>query len=130
MKPHYTRCASHLLFACVDVATATCSDGASGSCPNPILSDILKEKKLTSGYMGIFSSFKPQGISNKHIPKPHSNIYSQTQRAGLDERLSVTTGAKTLPFPLRKKLTFTARKICKHYTIGTGGFSYLWTSPG
>ncbi|XP_040891924.1 von Willebrand factor A domain-containing protein 7 [Toxotes jaculatrix] len=44
-----------------DVNTATCSDCASGTCPNPILPNILKEKKLTSGYMGISSSYKPQG---------------------------------------------------------------------
>ncbi|XP_053183327.1 von Willebrand factor A domain-containing protein 7-like [Scomber japonicus] len=44
-----------------DVDTATCSDCASGTCPNPILPYILKEKKLTSGYMGIFSSAKPKG---------------------------------------------------------------------
>ncbi|GAA6216347.1 von Willebrand factor A domain-containing protein 7-like [Lates japonicus] len=44
-----------------DVNTATCSDCASGTCPNPILPNILKEKKLTSGYMGIFSSAKPKG---------------------------------------------------------------------
>ncbi|TKS69223.1 von Willebrand factor A domain-containing protein 7 [Collichthys lucidus] len=45
-----------------DVNTATCSDCASGTCPNPILPSILKEKKLTSGYMGIFSANKPKGI--------------------------------------------------------------------
>ncbi|XP_017272317.1 von Willebrand factor A domain-containing protein 7 isoform X2 [Kryptolebias marmoratus] len=44
-----------------DVNTATCSDCSSGTCPNPILPDILKEKKLTSGYMGIFTSAKPSG---------------------------------------------------------------------
>ncbi|XP_020497331.2 von Willebrand factor A domain-containing protein 7 isoform X1 [Labrus bergylta] len=44
-----------------DVDTATCSDCASGTCPNPILPNILKEKKLTSGYMGIFSAAKPKG---------------------------------------------------------------------
>ncbi|KAK5606350.1 hypothetical protein CRENBAI_022880 [Crenichthys baileyi] len=44
-----------------DVNTPTCSDCASGTCPNQILSNILKEKKLTSGYMGIFSSQKPKG---------------------------------------------------------------------
>ncbi|XP_071368652.1 von Willebrand factor A domain-containing protein 7 [Centroberyx affinis] len=44
-----------------DVDTATCSDCASGTCPNPILPNILKEKKLTSGYMGLFSSAKPKG---------------------------------------------------------------------
>ncbi|XP_068590781.1 von Willebrand factor A domain-containing protein 7 [Cebidichthys violaceus] len=44
-----------------DVNTATCSDCASGKCPNSILPNILKEKKLTSGYMGIFSGAKPKG---------------------------------------------------------------------
>ncbi|XP_051241398.1 von Willebrand factor A domain-containing protein 7-like [Dicentrarchus labrax] len=44
-----------------DINTATCSDCASGKCPNPILPNILKEKKLTSGYMGIFSAAKPKG---------------------------------------------------------------------
>ncbi|KAJ4944153.1 hypothetical protein JOQ06_012698 [Pogonophryne albipinna] len=44
-----------------DIDTATCSDCASGTCPNTILPNILIEKKLTSGYMGIFSSDKPQG---------------------------------------------------------------------
>ncbi|XP_028256290.1 von Willebrand factor A domain-containing protein 7-like isoform X1 [Parambassis ranga] len=44
-----------------DVNTPTCSDCASGTCPNQILPNILKEKKLTSGYMGIFSPFKPKG---------------------------------------------------------------------
>ncbi|XP_067440261.1 von Willebrand factor A domain-containing protein 7-like isoform X2 [Thunnus thynnus] len=44
-----------------DVDTATCRDCASGTCPNPILPNILQEKKLTSGYMGIFSADKPKG---------------------------------------------------------------------
>ncbi|XP_037327460.2 von Willebrand factor A domain-containing protein 7-like isoform X1 [Pungitius pungitius] len=44
-----------------DFSTATCSDCASGKCPNPILPNILKEKKLTSGYMGISSAAKPKG---------------------------------------------------------------------
>ncbi|XP_015251674.1 PREDICTED: von Willebrand factor A domain-containing protein 7-like [Cyprinodon variegatus] len=44
-----------------DVNTPTCSDCSSGTCSNQILSNILKEKKLTSGYMGIFSSEKPKG---------------------------------------------------------------------
>ncbi|XP_062334810.1 von Willebrand factor A domain-containing protein 7 [Osmerus eperlanus] len=43
------------------VDTPTCSDCASGTCPNQILPSILKEKKLTSGYMGIFSPAKPPG---------------------------------------------------------------------
>ncbi|KAM3623176.1 uncharacterized protein V6R79_007988 [Siganus canaliculatus] len=46
-----------------DVDTATCSDcdSDSGTCPNTILPNILKEKKLTSGYIGIFSGDKPKG---------------------------------------------------------------------
>ncbi|KAM9314422.1 LOW QUALITY PROTEIN: von Willebrand factor A domain-containing protein 7-like [Pholidichthys leucotaenia] len=44
-----------------DVNTATCSDCAGGTCPNQILPNILQQKKLTSGYMGVFSSYKPKG---------------------------------------------------------------------
>ncbi|KAM9314784.1 von Willebrand factor A domain-containing protein 7-like [Pholidichthys leucotaenia] len=44
-----------------DVNTATCSDCAGGTCPNQILPNILQQKKLTSGYMGVFSSDKPKG---------------------------------------------------------------------
>lgn len=44
-----------------DFNTPTCNDCASGTCPSPILPNILKEKKLTSGYMSIFSSAKPKG---------------------------------------------------------------------
>uniref|UniRef100_A0A3P9LEQ7 von Willebrand factor A domain containing 11 n=1 Tax=Oryzias latipes TaxID=8090 RepID=A0A3P9LEQ7_ORYLA len=44
-----------------DVNTPTCLDCASGTCSNPILPNILKEKKLTSGYLGLYSSAKPEG---------------------------------------------------------------------
>ncbi|XP_047432280.1 von Willebrand factor A domain-containing protein 7-like [Mugil cephalus] len=44
-----------------DKDTATCYDCETGACPNPILANILEEKKLTSGYMGIFSASKPKG---------------------------------------------------------------------
>ncbi|CAB1327012.1 unnamed protein product [Coregonus sp. 'balchen'] len=45
-----------------NVNTPTCSDCANGGfCSNSILPNILNEKKLTSGYMGIFSSAKPKG---------------------------------------------------------------------
>uniref|UniRef100_A0A673W202 von Willebrand factor A domain-containing protein 7-like n=1 Tax=Salmo trutta TaxID=8032 RepID=A0A673W202_SALTR len=45
-----------------DVKTPTCSDCANGGfCSNSILPNILNEKKLTSGYMGILSSAKPKG---------------------------------------------------------------------
>uniref|UniRef100_A0A3B4VQH6 von Willebrand factor A domain containing 11 n=1 Tax=Seriola dumerili TaxID=41447 RepID=A0A3B4VQH6_SERDU len=46
------------------VNTATCRDCASGTCPNSILPNILNEKKLTSGYMGIYSSAKPKKCSH------------------------------------------------------------------
>ncbi|KAI4881233.1 hypothetical protein NFI96_033481 [Prochilodus magdalenae] len=44
-----------------DVNTPTCSDCASGTCPNQLLPSIIKEKKLTSGYMGLLSANKPKG---------------------------------------------------------------------
>ncbi|XP_035856536.1 von Willebrand factor A domain-containing protein 7 isoform X2 [Sander lucioperca] len=44
-----------------DVNTPTCKDCPSGTCTNSILSSILQERKLTSGYMGIFSAAKPKG---------------------------------------------------------------------
>uniref|UniRef100_A0A3B3B7U3 von Willebrand factor A domain-containing protein 7-like n=1 Tax=Oryzias melastigma TaxID=30732 RepID=A0A3B3B7U3_ORYME len=43
------------------VNTPTCRDCDSGTCSNPILPNILKEKKLTSGYLGLSSSVKPEG---------------------------------------------------------------------
>ncbi|GAA6087709.1 von Willebrand factor A domain-containing protein 7 [Tachysurus ichikawai] len=45
-----------------DVDTPTCSDCANGACSNPLLPFILKEKKLTSGYMGLISPNKPNGV--------------------------------------------------------------------
>lgn len=44
-----------------DIAMPTCSDCASGTCPNQLLPAILNGKYLTSGYMGLFSPEKPQG---------------------------------------------------------------------
>ncbi|XP_016121439.1 von Willebrand factor A domain-containing protein 7-like, partial [Sinocyclocheilus grahami] len=44
-----------------DIAMPTCSDCASGTCPNQLLPAILNGKYLTSGYMGLFSPKKPQG---------------------------------------------------------------------
>ncbi|XP_067260115.1 von Willebrand factor A domain-containing protein 7-like [Chanodichthys erythropterus] len=44
-----------------DVAMPTCSDCASGTCPNQLLPAILSGKFLTSGYMGLFSPNKPKG---------------------------------------------------------------------
>ncbi|KAL1023650.1 hypothetical protein UPYG_G00044050 [Umbra pygmaea] len=44
------------------VNTPTCKDCSNGGfCPNSILPNILNEKKLTSGYMGIYSPAKPKG---------------------------------------------------------------------
>ncbi|XP_059184933.1 von Willebrand factor A domain-containing protein 7 [Centropristis striata] len=50
-----------LLDNLADVDTATCIDCPSGTCPNPILPNVLKDKMLTSGYMGVFSAAKPKG---------------------------------------------------------------------
>lgn len=60
----------------VDVDTPTCSDCESGTCPNPILPNILSQKKLTSGYMGIFTSAKPKGTSANEA---HSHYHKQTK---------------------------------------------------
>ncbi len=63
-----------MLFACVGATTATCSDCDGGTCPNPVLPDVVKEKKLTSGYMGIISANKPQGTNDKHISETYSRL--------------------------------------------------------
>ncbi|KAL1023647.1 hypothetical protein UPYG_G00043990 [Umbra pygmaea] len=45
-----------------DFNTPTCKDCVNGGfCPNPFLSKIRNEKKLTSGYIGTSSSAKPKG---------------------------------------------------------------------
>uniref|UniRef100_A0A3P9MM20 von Willebrand factor A domain containing 11 n=1 Tax=Oryzias latipes TaxID=8090 RepID=A0A3P9MM20_ORYLA len=69
------------------VNTATCSDCSSGTCPNPVLPNILKEKKLTSGYMGIHSSAKPNKCSHGG---PTDMTSSVIPRGGIskDERRS------------------------------------------
>ncbi|XP_030000038.1 von Willebrand factor A domain-containing protein 7-like [Sphaeramia orbicularis] len=71
-----------------DVSTPTCSDCTSGTCPNPILPNILKEKKLTSGYMGIFSDAKPAGKCSHGGPGDLTS--SAVPRGGIskDERRS------------------------------------------
>ncbi|XP_051559968.1 von Willebrand factor A domain-containing protein 7-like isoform X2 [Myxocyprinus asiaticus] len=71
-----------------DVTMPTCSDCASGSCPNPLLPAILNGKYLTSGYMGLFSSDKPQGKCSHGGDTDLSS--SQNPRGGIskDERLS------------------------------------------
>ncbi|CAG5994902.1 unnamed protein product [Menidia menidia] len=45
-----------------DVVTHTCSDCASGTCSNQILPIILREKKLTSGYLETSSAAKPADL--------------------------------------------------------------------
>ncbi|XP_051993819.1 von Willebrand factor A domain-containing protein 7 [Xyrauchen texanus] len=71
-----------------DVTMPTCSDCASGSCPNPLLPAILNGKYLTSGYMGLFSSDKPQGKCSHGGDTDLSS--SQNPRGGIskDERHS------------------------------------------
>ncbi|XP_051982691.1 von Willebrand factor A domain-containing protein 7-like [Xyrauchen texanus] len=71
-----------------DVTIPTCSDCASGKCPNPLLPVILNEKYLTSGYMGLLSSDKPQGKCSHGGNTDLSS--SQNPRGGInkDERLS------------------------------------------
>ncbi|XP_071359311.1 von Willebrand factor A domain-containing protein 7-like [Trachinotus anak] len=75
-----------LLENLADVNTATCSDCASGTCPNPILPNILKEKKLTSGYMET-SSTKPKGkcshggTANLDSTVPHGGINKDVPRS-------------------------------------------------
>ncbi len=50
----------------------TCSDCASGTCPNQLLPDILNGKYLTSGYMGLFSPEKPQGEETNQDTDEHT----------------------------------------------------------
>ncbi|XP_056092844.1 von Willebrand factor A domain-containing protein 7 [Rhinichthys klamathensis goyatoka] len=71
-----------------DVAMPTCSDCASGTCPNQLLSAILNGKYLTSGYMGLFSSDKPQGKCSHGGETDLSS--TQNPRGGIskDERRS------------------------------------------
>ncbi|XP_065121412.1 von Willebrand factor A domain-containing protein 7-like [Paramisgurnus dabryanus] len=61
-----------------DRTMPTCSDCASGNCPNNLLPAILNGKYLTSGYMGLYSPDKPQGkcshggdadLSSAQIPR-------------------------------------------------------------
>uniref|UniRef100_A0A3P9BWU9 von Willebrand factor A domain containing 11 n=1 Tax=Maylandia zebra TaxID=106582 RepID=A0A3P9BWU9_9CICH len=61
------------------VNTPTCSncDSASGTCPNQLLPNILKDKKLTSGYMGVFSSVKPKKCSHGGAADRTSKINPQ-----------------------------------------------------
>ncbi|XP_067297300.1 von Willebrand factor A domain-containing protein 7 [Pseudorasbora parva] len=74
-----------------DVTMPTCSDCASGTCPNQLLPAILNGKFLTSGYMGLFSSDKPQGKCSHGGETDLSS--TQNPRGGIskDERLSYNT---------------------------------------
>ncbi|KAF6728538.1 von Willebrand factor A domain-containing protein 7 [Oryzias melastigma] len=71
-----------------DVDTATCSDCASGTCPNPVLPNILTEKKLTSGYMGVHSSTKPKGKCSHGGPSDMTSSVSPRGGISKDERRS------------------------------------------
>ncbi|KAM9476622.1 von Willebrand factor A domain-containing protein 7 [Clarias gariepinus] len=69
-----------------DKATPTCNDCASGTCANPLLPSIIKEKKLTSGYVNMFSPTKPTGKCSHGGAGDLSS--TQTPRGGIskDER--------------------------------------------
>ncbi|KAK2909106.1 hypothetical protein Q8A67_004943 [Cirrhinus molitorella] len=71
-----------------DITMSTCSDCASGTCPNQLLPAILSGKYLTSGYMGLFSSDKPQGKCSHGGATDLSS--TQNPRGGInkDERQS------------------------------------------
>ncbi|CAL8329839.1 unnamed protein product [Lota lota] len=82
--------------------TATCSDCASGNCPNPILANILQEKKLTSGYMGIFSSEKPRGKCSHggaadltSMVEPRGGISKDERRPGNEALHAAAVNAAT-----------------------------------
>uniref|UniRef100_A0A3B5LXW9 Uncharacterized protein n=1 Tax=Xiphophorus couchianus TaxID=32473 RepID=A0A3B5LXW9_9TELE len=86
-KPYVNLLRPDLPLENLAVNTSTCSDCANRKCPNQILSNILNEKKLTSGYMGIFSSQKPKKCSHGG----ESDLTSNTvPRGGIskDERRS------------------------------------------
>lgn len=68
------------VFPAVDVDTPTCRDCEGGTCPDPILPDILWQKKLTSGYMGIFSEAKPKGTQTNEA---HSHGGRETKELHL-----------------------------------------------
>ncbi|XP_039860583.1 von Willebrand factor A domain-containing protein 7-like isoform X4 [Simochromis diagramma] len=71
-----------------DVNTPTCSncDSASGTCPNQLLPNILKDKKLTSGYMGVFSSVKPKGKCSHGGAADHTSKINPRGGISKDER--------------------------------------------
>ncbi|KAK3554039.1 hypothetical protein QTP70_019153, partial [Hemibagrus guttatus] len=71
-----------------EVGTPTCSDCASGTCSNPLLPSILKEKKLTSGYMGLNSPNKPNGKCSHGGSADLSSTQSPRGGINKDERLS------------------------------------------
>uniref|UniRef100_A0A665WD84 von Willebrand factor A domain-containing protein 7-like n=1 Tax=Echeneis naucrates TaxID=173247 RepID=A0A665WD84_ECHNA len=69
-----------------DANIATCNDCASGTCPNPILPNILQQKKLTSGYVGIFSSVKPKGKCSHGGTSDLTNTVNPRGGISKDER--------------------------------------------
>ncbi|XP_072563585.1 von Willebrand factor A domain-containing protein 7-like [Paramormyrops kingsleyae] len=57
-----------------DKNTPTCTDCIGGNCENNILPEILRAKKLTSGYFDVFSSKKPTGKCS------HGGFFDQTSK--------------------------------------------------
>ncbi|KAL4640631.1 von Willebrand factor A domain-containing protein 7-like [Arapaima gigas] len=60
---------------------ATCSNCEKEPCPNSILPTILQEKKLTSGYLSVTSSFKPAGKCSHGGPSDKTS--NQRPRGGI-----------------------------------------------
>lgn len=85
---------SNFTLAAVDIDTPTCSDCESETCPNPILPDILWQKKLTSGYMGIFSNAKPKGTQtnegHSHNHKDTKELHKTIKEKNEDKSTRVT----------------------------------------
>ncbi|XP_051758261.1 von Willebrand factor A domain-containing protein 7-like [Ctenopharyngodon idella] len=88
-----------------DVAMPTCSDCASGTCPNQLLPAILSGKFLTSGYIGLFSPDKPKGKCSHGGETDLSS--TQNPRGGIskDERLSYNADLHNNAVNLASKAT-------------------------
>ncbi|KAM9792587.1 von Willebrand factor A domain-containing protein 7-like [Neosynchiropus ocellatus] len=71
-----------------DVSMPTCEDCANGPCANPLLPQILKEKKLTSGYMGISSPDKPKGKCSHGGEKDLTSKVAPVGGLSKDKRLA------------------------------------------
>ncbi|KAJ0050442.1 hypothetical protein NL108_003664, partial [Boleophthalmus pectinirostris] len=85
-----------------DISTPTCSDCAGGTCGNQILSNILNQGKLTSGYMGIFSNAKPSGKCSHGGPSdltslavPRGGIHKDERRTDNQENHDAAVNVAT-----------------------------------